>query len=114
MSINLNTLFTNLGIVGGNTAAKTQYDFYYGIEWSDGSKTYNQYEFFKKIGQSRYNFFKQYLNEYQFYRDTTNPNITNFRTFYEFAAEDFVEDWILDGGIWNDFGVWGDSYVWID
>lgn len=116
--INLAELFNTLGIVGGNTAAKNQYEFFKGIQWSDGSTTYNQYEFFKKVGNdSRYDFFKPYINEREFYRNIDDVRIYDYKTFYQFAGESLgtiVSDWILADGTWNDEGFWRDGDVWID
>ena len=114
--INLDTLFTNLGIVSGNALAKNQRDFYNGIVWSDSTITYNQYQFFEKLNTNRRTFFATYAdNERDFYSNTTDSNITNFRTFYQRAAAYLSnQDWILTGGIWNDGYIWIDSSVWID
>lgn len=119
MSIDLGNLFTTLGIVGGNTASNNQKEFYYGIEWNDATETYNQYEFFEKIGVSRKVFFETYaLNEREFYRDTTDVDIVDYKTFYENAGQYLggggVSDWILTTGDWNDSGFWRDNQVWID
>ena len=86
-SIDLNTLFTNLGIVNGNTQSKNQYEFYNGIVWDDATITYNQKEFFDKVGQNRYEFFKTYGDERQFYADIDDTRISDFRTFYEYAGQ---------------------------
>jgi hypothetical protein len=114
--INLTTLFNSLGIVSGNINAKNQYDFYYGIVWSDGDTTYNQYEFYQKLG-GRYEFFKQYIDEYNFYQMIDDPRIYDYKTFYEFAGEYLVSsglDWILETGNWNDANFWIDTEQWID
>jgi len=55
--INLTTLFTSLGIVNGNTQATNFYDFWYGIEFSDETITYNITEFMTYLGTNRYEFF---------------------------------------------------------
>lgn len=118
--IDLGQLFTDLGIAGGNTQSHTQYDFYKGVIWNDADVTYNQYEFFKKVDDSRYAFFKPYPNETQFYKDIDDDRIYDYDTFYKYAAEYFaggvppVNNWILDTGNWNDSGVWVDTDVWID
>jgi len=121
--INLDELFTSLGIVGGNNNSKSQYDFYKGIIWSDGEITNTQYDFFKKIGLSRYDFFKQFINEREFYRsiakpgspEQLDPRIYDFKTFYEHAGEFLSSpDWILKYAAWNDGGAWFDNEVWID
>ena len=123
MIINLDNLFTDLGIVGGNIFSKNQYEFYKGIQWNDGAVTNNQYEFFKKIGLSRYEFFKQFGSEREFYRSIKkpgvlgelDPRIYDFKTFYEHAGEFLPSpDWILKYSVWNDGGAWFDNEVWID
>lgn len=114
--INLDTLFGNLGIVSGNAAAQNQYEFYKGIVWNDATITYDQYEFFEKIGVSRRDFFRTYAaNEREFYRNTNDARIVDFYTFYKYAGEYLsFPDWILKYGTWNDVGAWFDSAVWID
>lgn len=114
--ISLDVLFGNLGIVGGNPDAKDQYSFYEGVMWNDGSTTYNQYQFFEKLGISRRDFFRQYAaNEREFYRSISDLRIKDFRTFYLYAAEYLsYPDWILKTGFWNDGFNWLDGAVWID
>jgi hypothetical protein len=117
--IDLSTLFSGLGIVGGNTASQNQYQFYYGVEWSDLTKTYNQYQFFQKTGLSRKEFFETYaLNERDFYSSINDARIIDYRTFYQYAGEYLtaapVSDWILATGFWNDSGFWRDGENWID
>lgn len=119
MSINLTTLFGDLGIVSGNTNATNQYEFYNGVVWDDGTTTYNQYEFFKKTPQgNRFDFFQQYGGEYNFYSDIDDPDITDYRTFYQYAgfflSNPVVGDWILKLGYWDDNNYWVDSDVWKD
>lgn len=123
MIINLDKLFFDLGIISVNQNSTDQYDFYKGIVWNDGTMTNDQYDFFKKIGMSRYEFFKQFINEREFYRsiskpgspDELDPRIYDFKTFYENAGEFLSSaDWILKYGDWNDVGVWVDSELWID
>lgn len=87
MAIDLNTLFTSLGIVSGNTQSTNQYDFYKGIVWDDATITNNQKEFFDKVGQSRYDFFKTYGDERTFYEDVDDSRINDFRTFYQYAGQ---------------------------
>jgi hypothetical protein len=116
--INLDTLFASLGIVSGNALAKNQRDFYNGIVWNDATITYNQYQFFEKLNTNRRTFFATYAdNERDFYSNTTDPNITNFRTYYQYAAAYLPSDgpsWILTTGDWDDDGVWDDTAVWVD
>jgi hypothetical protein len=113
MSIDLTTLFGDLGIVSGNTNATNQYEFYNGVVWDDDTITYNQFEFFSKTpAGNRYEFFKPYGGEFNFYRDISDPNITDYRTFYQYAgfflSPPEPTDWILK------FGYWEDGYFWID
>jgi hypothetical protein len=114
--INLDTLFSSLGIVSGNAAAQNQYDFYKGIVWNDATITYDQYEFFEKLGVSRRDFFRTYAaNEREFYRDIDDIRIYDFWTFYKHAAEYLdVNDWILKTGFWNDNFFWIDVATWND
>ena len=115
--IDLGNLFNSLGIVGGNTASNNQYEFYKGIIWNDTTVTYDQYQFFEKIGVSRRDFFETYAeSEREFYRSTTDPLIKDYYTFYKYAGQYLVpqSDWILDTGDWNDSGFWRDAEVWID
>ena len=114
--INLDTLFTSLGIVSGNPTAGNQYEFYKGIVWNDATITYDQYQFFEKIGVSRRDFFRTYAaNEREFYRSIDDPRIYDFYTFYKYAGEYLSnQDWILKTGFWNDSFIWVDTAVWID
>lgn len=113
--IDLDALFTSLGIVGGNPNSKGQYNFYKTIFWNDGDVTRSQYDFFKKVSTSRYEFFKQYVNEREFYRSIDDVRIYDYKTFYEYAGEYLSSpDWILKRGDWNDIGAWFDEALWID
>jgi hypothetical protein len=92
--INLTTFFTSLGIVNGNTQAKSFYDFWYGIEFSDGTITYNITEFMTYLGTNRYEFFKslnseypEVIDEYTFYQNIDDNRIYDFFTFYTYAGE---------------------------
>jgi len=70
------------------------------------------------VGMSRYYFFKQYGSEYEFYSNTTDPNIFDYRTFYEnagfFLSNPLPTDWILRFGYWEDDYFWVDSDFWED
>lgn len=114
--INLDTLFFNLGIVSGNANAQNQYEFYKGIVWNDATITYDQRQFFEKIGVSRREFFETYAeNEREFYRSINDTRIKDYYTFYKYAGSYLSnQDWILKWGVWNDVGVWKDAEVWID
>jgi hypothetical protein len=92
--INLTTFFTSLGIVSGNTQAKSFYDFWYGIEFGDGTITYNITEFMTYLGTTRYEFFHSLestypgvFDEYTFYKNIDDPRITDFSTFYTYAGQ---------------------------
>ena len=94
--INLTTFFTSLGIVNGNTQAKSFYDFWYGIEFSDNTITYNITDFMTYLGTTRYEFFKSLnseypdvYDEYTFYKNIDDVRIYDFKTFYEYAGEYF-------------------------
>lgn len=116
--IDLGQLFASLGIVGGNTGGNTFYEFYRGVKWSDGTTTYTQKAFFDKIGLSRYDFFKQYGSEREFYASIDDVRIHDFYTYYKYAPEYFggavVSNWILATGSWVDSGEWIDVDAWID
>ena len=114
--INLDYFFTNLGITGGNLAATNQADFYSGITWADGSTTYNQFEFFEKLGMSRYDFFTLWANnEFEFYSNIQDNLIYDFFTYYNRAGIYLgFPDWILKTGYWDDLFAWLDSETWND
>ena len=119
MSIDLTTLFGDLGIVSGNTNATNQYEFYNGVVWDDDTITYNQFEFFSKTPEgNRYEFFKPYGGEYNFYKDISDPSITDYRTFYQyggfFLSPPEPTDWILKLGYWEDGYFWIDTENWED
>jgi hypothetical protein len=92
--INLTTFFQSLGIVGGNTQATNFYDFWFGIEFSDGTITYNITDFMTYLGTNRYEFFKslnsdypEVIDEYTFYQNIDDVRIYDFFTFYTYAGE---------------------------
>jgi len=92
--INLTTFFTSLGIVSGNTQATNFYDFWYGIEFSGGTITYNITDFMTYLGTNRYEFFKslnsdypEVIDEYTFYQNIDDVRIYDFFTFYTYAGE---------------------------
>ena len=95
--IDISQWLMGLGVVSlGTHPINSQYDFYRNVEWSDGTFTHNQKEFFDKIGQSRYEHFKQYVNEREFYRNTNVPIIRDYYTFYKYAQQ-YIEfyDYLL-------------------
>jgi hypothetical protein len=92
--INLTTFFTSLGIVNGNTQATNFYDFWYGIEFTGGTITYNITEFMTYLGTNRYEFFQSLnstypgvFDEYTFYKNIDDNRIYDFYTFYTYAGE---------------------------
>jgi hypothetical protein len=92
--INLTTFFTSLGIVSGNTQSTNFYDFWYGIEFSGGTITYNITEFMTYLGTNRYEFFQSLnstyagvFDEYTFYKNIDDNRIYDFYTFYTYAGE---------------------------
>lgn len=119
MSIDIATLFGDIGIVSGNTNATNQYEFYYGVVWDDATITYNQFEFFSKTpAGNRYEFFKPYGGEFNFYSDIDDPLITDYRSFYQYAGA-YLDTggggtWLLACGYWEDAGVWDDADNWED
>jgi hypothetical protein len=93
MSVNLNTFWSNLGVISGNTEATNQYELFKGLVFSDGYVTSSQYDFFTHLGTNRYEFFKSYnsvdsniIDEYTFYQNTSDSRIYNFYTFYQYAG----------------------------
>lgn len=94
MSINLSTFWSGWNVVSGNTEATNQYDFWKGMVMSNGQVLNNQYEFFQYHNTSRYQWFKdlqstypEVWDEYTFYKNTSDPNIYDMRTFYEFGGQ---------------------------
>jgi hypothetical protein len=113
--IQLSTFFSGLGITGGNTQSSNFYDFWYGIEFSGGTITYNITDFMSYLGTTRYEFFKS-LNseypdvwdEYTFYQNIDDVRIYDFYTFYTYAGE------YLGGSPSPTFQSWygiGDGYI---
>jgi hypothetical protein len=94
MPVNMNTFWSDLGVVGGVSGATNQYDLFNGLIFDDGFVSSSQYDFFQHLGTNRYEFFKSYnsvdpniVDEYTFFQNTSDPNIYNFNTFYTYAAE---------------------------
>lgn len=86
--IDISQWLIGLGVTGfEEPTANNQYEFFKGVQWTDGSVTNNQYDFFKKVGESRYEHFKQFGNERQFYKDITVPVIKDYYTFYKYARD---------------------------
>lgn len=86
--ISMNSFWSDLGVSCGNQNANNWYDCFYGLTFSDGFVCANATDFFNHLGYSRYEFFKSYNgidNEYEFYKNTDDVNIYDFKTFYEYA-----------------------------
>ena len=83
--INLEEVFDGLGVVSVNKLSNNQKEFYQDVLWNDGIITHNQKEFFEKASDSRYDFFKQYGNEREFYWNIDDVEIWDFNTFYKHA-----------------------------
>ena len=93
----MNTFWSNLGVVSGNTQATNQYDLWKGITFNDGFVCASQYDFFTHLGTNRYEFFKSYnsvdsniVDETTFYQNTSDPDIWDYKTFYENAGQYIV------------------------
>jgi len=93
MPIQMNTFWSDLGIVSGNTSANNQYDLYKGLTFNDGFVCASQYDFFTHLETNRYEFFKSYnsvdsdiVDEYTFYKNTDDVRIYDFTTFYTYAG----------------------------
>lgn len=93
MSVNMNTFWSDLGVINGNSSATNQYELFNGLTFSDGFVSSSQYDFFTKLGTNRYEFFKSYnsvdsniIDETTFYQNTSDPLIYDYKTFYERAG----------------------------
>ncbi len=94
MPVNMNTFWSDLGVIGGVSGATNQYDLFNGLTFSDGFVSSSQYDFFNHLGTNSYEFFKSYnsvdpniVDQYTFFQNTSDPNIYNFNTFYTYAGE---------------------------
>jgi hypothetical protein len=93
MAINLSTFCGTWDVVGGNTSATNQYDFWKGMVMSTGQVLNNQYEFFQYHNTTRYEWFRdlqstypEVWDEFTFYKNTSDPQIYDMRTFYQYGA----------------------------
>ena len=93
MAIDLSTFWATWDVVGGNTQATNQYEFWNGMIMANGDVLSNQYEFFKYHNTTRYEWFKnlqgtypEVYDEYTFYKNTTDPSIFDFSTFYQYGG----------------------------
>jgi len=90
--ITMSSFWTDLGVTCGNQNANNWYDCFYGITFGDGFVCANATDFFDHLLYNRYDFFLSYIgidSEYDFYKNTDDPNIYNFLTFYEYAPSYF-------------------------
>lgn len=94
MSINLNGFWQSWGVVSGNSNATNEYEFWKGIIMTNGQVLASQFDFFTYHNTTRYQWFKnlqstypEVFDEYTFYRNTNNPNIVDYRTFWEFTGQ---------------------------
>ena len=114
--VSLPQFFKNLGVSSINESSNTQYDFYKDISYIDGSRTHGQYEFYKKASTSRYEYFKNWKNETEFYANIDVDVIHDFYTFYKNAAtilkdtDDFCNIDALRVG--NTYNVADYPYLW--
>ena len=90
--IDMNIFWTEWDVACGNQSANNRYDCFYGLTFNDGFVCANATDFFNHVGYSRYDFFRSYDDidsEYDFYKNTSDPNIYDFKTFYEIAPSYF-------------------------
>jgi len=94
MPVNMNTFWSDLGVVGGVSGATNQYDLYNGLIFDDGFVSSSQYDFFNHLGTNSYEFFKSYnsvdpniVDQYTFFQNTSDPNIVDQYTFYTYAGQ---------------------------
>lgn len=97
MSINLNGFWQSWGVVSGNTAATNEYEFWKGMVMSNGQVLNNQFDFFTYHNTTRYEWFKalqgtypDVWDEYTFYKNTNDPRIFDFKTFYQYGGSYLV------------------------
>lgn len=102
MSVDMNTFWSDWGVACGNQTANNWYDCFNGLTMVDGFVCANFQDFLKWNNinwgtfYNRYSFFKDYNNvginiidERSFYSNTSDINIWDFKTFYEYAPQYF-------------------------
>ena len=97
--INMSQFWDDWGVACGNQNANNWYDCFYGLTFGDGFVCANATDFFNHVGYSRYDFWRSYDgidSEYDFYRNTDDPNIYDFKTFYEYAPSYFPANCNID------------------
>lgn len=97
MVIDLTTFWSGWDVVSGNTQATNQYEFWKGMVMTNGQVLDSQFDFFKYHNTTRYQWFRdlqftypEVYDEYTFYRNTSDNNIYDYKTFYEFGAQYLV------------------------
>ena len=94
--VDMNTFWCDWQVVSGDTTAFDEYTtFKNGLLMQDGSYVYNMKELcdYQGFGGNRYRLFTYYqqfddniYGEYEFYKYTNDPNIYDYRTFWQNAA----------------------------
>jgi hypothetical protein len=94
--VDMNTFWCDWQVVSGDTTAFDEYTtFKNGLLMQDGSYVYNMKELcdYQGYGGNRYKLFTYYqqfndniYGEYEFYKYTNDPNIYDYRTFWQHAA----------------------------
>lgn len=94
--VDMNTFWCDWQVVSGDTTAFDEYTtFKNGLLMQDGSYVYNMKELcdYQGYGGNRYRLFTYYqqfddniYGEYEFYKYTNDPNIYDYRTFWQNAA----------------------------
>ena len=94
--VDMNTFWCDWQVVSGDTTAFDEYTtFKNGLLMQDGSYVYNMKELcdYQGYGGNRYKLFTYYqqfnddiYGEYKFYKYTNDPNIYDYRTFWQHAA----------------------------
>lgn len=94
--VDMNTFWCDWQVVSGDTTAFDEYTtFKNGLLMNDGSYVYNMKELcdYQGYGGNRYRLFTYYqqfddniYGEYEFYKYTNDPNIYDYRTFWQNAA----------------------------
>lgn len=97
MAIDLTTFWSGWDVVSGNTQATNQYEFWKGMVMTNGQVLASEYDFYTYHNTTKYEWFRdlqftypEVYDEYTFYRNTSDNNIYDYRTFYEFGAQYLV------------------------
>lgn len=96
--ITMSSFWTDLGVTCGNQNANNWYDCFNGLTFDDGFVCANATDFFNHLQYNRYDFFLSYTgidSEYDFYKNTDDTNIYDFKTFYEYAPSYFPANCVV-------------------